>query len=62
MQTAFQSLPFFTRTMQTNTPQEPEFIFNSYLSFRPLVEALKKNIEHGNPGLKKLYGEVVLQF
>ncbi len=33
--------------------------FNSLLSFRPLVIALKKNIEEGNTGMKKLYGHVV---
>ena len=33
--------------------------FNSLLSFRPLVTALKKNIEEGNTGMKKLYGHVV---
>jgi hypothetical protein len=33
--------------------------FNSLLSFRPLVAALKKNIEEGNTGMKKLYGHVV---
>lgn len=37
-------------------------LFNSHLSFRPLVNALKKNIEEGNPGMQKLYGQVVLQF
>lgn len=34
-------------------------VFNSLLSFRPLVAALKKNIEEGNAGMKKLYGHVV---
>lgn len=33
--------------------------FNSYLSFRPLVEALRRNIEEGNPGMQKLYGQVL---
>jgi hypothetical protein len=36
-----------------------ESLFNSYLSFQPLVKALKKNIVEGNPGMKKLYGQVV---
>lgn len=54
--------PPIYRVMQERAIQEPELIFNSYLSFRPLLEALKKNIEHGNPGLKKLYGQVVKQF
>ena len=39
-----------------------ESLFNSYLSFRPLVMALKKNIAEGNPGMKKLYGQVVEEF
>jgi hypothetical protein len=34
---------------------------NSFLSFRPLVSALKKNIAEGNPGMKKLYGQVVAE-
>lgn len=38
-----------------------ESLFNSHLSFRPLVNALKKNISEGNPGMQKLYGEVVQQ-
>ncbi len=45
----------------TNTfIKEP--VFNSLLSFRPLVNALKKNIAEGNPGMKKLYGHVVQEF
>jgi hypothetical protein len=39
-----------------------EALFNSNLSFSPLVKALKKNIEEGNPGMKKLYGNVVREF
>ena len=39
-----------------------ESIFNSQLSFRPLVTALKKNITEGNPGMQKLYGNVVKEF
>ncbi len=39
-----------------------ESLFNSYLSFKPLVTALKKNIAEGNPGMKKLYGKVVEEF
>ena len=39
-----------------------ESLFNSYLSFQPLVKALKKNIAEGNPGMKKLYGKVVEEF
>jgi hypothetical protein len=39
-----------------------ESLFKSYLSFYPLVIALKKNIDEGNPGMKKLYGNVVKEF
>jgi hypothetical protein len=39
-----------------------ESLFNSNLSFYPLVMALKKNIDEGNPGMKKLYGNVVKEF
>jgi len=35
---------------------------NSSLSFKPLVKALKKNIAEGNPGMQKLYGQVVREF
>jgi hypothetical protein len=43
--------------MPEQLPTTP--VFNSLLSFRPLVAALKKNIEEGNAGMKKLYGHVV---
>lgn len=39
-----------------------DFNLNSYLSFRPLVQALKKTIAEGNPGMKILYGQVVEEF
>ena len=39
-----------------------ESLFNGDLSFSPLVKALKKNIAEGNPGMKKLYGNVVQEF
>lgn len=45
--------------MQTGNIHINEAVFNSQLSFKPLVEALKKNITEGNPGMKKLYGKVV---
>src|SRR5688572_3686439 len=45
--------------MQTGNLQISESSFNSFLSFRPLVEALKKNIADGNPGMQRLYGRVV---
>jgi len=39
-----------------------ESLLKSYLSFQPLVMALKRNIAEGNPGMKKLYGRVVEEF
>ncbi|HUR65094.1 MAG TPA: hypothetical protein VMZ03_01985 [Chitinophagaceae bacterium] len=48
--------------MQAEEPGKNEYRFNSFLSFRPLVEALKKNIREGNPGMLKLYGQVVAEF
>ena len=48
--------------MRQHLPLLSESAFNSVLSFRPLVEALKKNINEGNPGMQKLYGEVVKAF
>ncbi len=39
-----------------------ESLFNSHLSFCPLVKALKKNMAEGNPGMQKLYGRVVKEF
>lgn len=36
-----------------------EININSRLSFRPLIEVLKKNIADGNPGLKKLYNHLI---
>lgn len=41
------------------TPAIPAF--NSLLSFRPLVATLKRTIEEGNDGMKKLYGHVVAE-
>lgn len=49
-------------TMQDGVLLYNESLFNSYLSFNPLVKALKKNIAEGNPGMKKLYGNVVEEF
>ncbi len=48
--------------MQDGALHFDESVFNSYLSFQPLVKALKKNIAEGNPGMKKLYGSVVEEF
>src|SRR5215510_7546308 len=36
-----------------------ESVFNSRLSFQPLLNALKKNISEGKPGARKLYGELI---
>ena len=36
-----------------------ESLFNSRLSFRPLLNTLKKNISEGKPGAQKLYGELI---
>lgn len=48
--------------MQGGAIRYDESLFNSRLSFRPLVKALKKNIAGGNTGMQKLYGQVVQQF
>jgi hypothetical protein len=48
--------------MQENILLFDESLFKSNLSFYPLVMALKKNIDEGNPGMKKLYGNVVKEF
>ncbi|MFN8289026.1 MAG: hypothetical protein U0U70_02095 [Chitinophagaceae bacterium] len=48
--------------MQAGNTSPDESVFNSYLSFKPLVTALKKNIAEGNPGMQKLYGQVVASF
>ena len=48
--------------MQDGALHFSESLFNSHLSFRPLVNALKKNITEGNPGMQKLYGNVVKEF
>lgn len=48
--------------MQDGTFNLSENLFNSHLSFRQLVTALKNNIADGNPGMQKLYGHVVAEF
>lgn len=48
--------------MQNGSLDINDLTFNSCLSFKPLVMSLKKNIAEGNPGMNKLYGEVVSQF
>ncbi len=42
--------------------QKNELGLQTELSFMPLVKALKKNIDEGNPGMKKLYGNVLDEF
>ena len=37
-------------------------VFNSRLSFLPLINALKKTIAEGKPGSQKLYGELIDRF
>jgi hypothetical protein len=36
-----------------------EHKFNSYISFKPLISALKKMATEGNPGSQKLYGDLI---
>ncbi|HVT85478.1 MAG TPA: hypothetical protein VHD35_09755 [Chitinophagaceae bacterium] len=48
--------------METGSYQLTDSDINSLISFRPLVEALKKNIAQGNPGEEKLYGPVLTAF
>lgn len=48
--------------MQDGAIHIEESHFKSLLSFRPLVNALKKNIAEGNAGMQKLYGAVVEAF
>jgi hypothetical protein len=45
--------------MQDGMIHRADPLLNSSLSFCPLVAALKKNIADGNPGMQKLYGQVV---
>src|SRR5574338_780957 len=48
--------------METGSAQFNDSMINSRISFRPLVEALKKNIAQGNPSEQKLFGPVVAAF
>ena len=48
--------------MQSGHLQIDDASFHAEVSFGPLVEALKKNIREGNPGMQKLYGQVVQEF
>ena len=48
--------------MQKGTLSFDESLINSRLSFRPFIQALKKNINDGSPGIKKLYGGAVAEF
>lgn len=47
--------------METGLHPFDDTNIKSRLSFRPLVEALKKNLDEGNPGMQKLYGRVVTE-
>lgn len=48
--------------METGSFQPNDSNINSRLSFRPLVEALKKNIAQGNSSEQKLFGPVIAEF
>ncbi|MBS1920136.1 MAG: hypothetical protein JST17_07770 [Bacteroidetes bacterium] len=48
--------------METGSYQFSYSDINSLISFRPLVEALKKNISQGNPSEQKLFGPVIAAF
>ncbi len=48
--------------MGNGAPQFSESLFNSKLSFDPLLTSLKKNIAEGNAGMQKLYGKVIREF
>ncbi|HEY9364784.1 MAG TPA: hypothetical protein VIQ00_16095 [Chitinophagaceae bacterium] len=48
--------------MPTDPITQEELILNSHLSFRPLLEALKKTIAAGKPGSQKLYGGLIKEF
>src|SRR5689334_4214106 len=50
------------QNMPEGTLPYDESLLNSVVSFVPLVNALKKNISEGSPGMKKLYGHVLREF
>ncbi|MDP9230641.1 MAG: hypothetical protein M3O67_08220, partial [Bacteroidota bacterium] len=45
--------------MQTGSLHYDESLFNSRLSFKPLINALKKMIADGKPGYQKLYSQLI---
>jgi hypothetical protein len=45
--------------MITASKPYDDSMYNSRLSFRLLIETLKKNLSAGNPGSQKLYGELL---
>lgn len=45
--------------MQEGDMHGADSLLNSYLSFKPLVAALKNNMAEGHPGMQKLYGQVL---
>lgn len=45
--------------MQEGDMHDTDSLLNSYLSFRPLLGVLKKNMAAGHPGMQKLYSQVI---
>jgi len=45
--------------MSNKVNQYTDLVFNSRISFQPLINVLKKTIAEGKPGAKKLYGELI---
>jgi hypothetical protein len=45
--------------MSNESQQYGDFVFNSRLSFQPLINILKKTINEDKPGAKKLYGDLI---
>ena len=45
--------------MSIESLQIKDFVFNSRLSFQPLINILKKTISEGKPGAQKLYGDLI---
>jgi hypothetical protein len=45
--------------MSNEVVRNEEFVFNSRLSFQPLISTLKKTISEGKPGAQKLYGDLI---
>src|SRR5258706_10854803 len=45
--------------MSNEVTRYDDFVFNSRLSFQPLINILKKTIHEGKPGTQKLYGDLI---